>query len=103
MKYNVHVYGIVRVKVFNVEAENQEAATQLAYAMAVPVLEGMPEDCQAGDLEGGECVAEFAGYSDEVIGFLVDEVGDTEYAHSRDYTATDIQSPARRGWSGSAP
>jgi hypothetical protein len=84
--YNVHVYGICRVKVFNVEAESQQEATQLGYDEAVRVFNSLPiEESRGENLQPDECEAFFAGYSDDIEGFLVDEVGDEEYANSQDY------------------
>jgi hypothetical protein len=86
--YNVHVYGICRVKVFNVNAANQHDATQKAYDAAVPVFQELPEDCPGDDSPPmGDCDAVFAGYSEEINGFLVDEQGDDQYVNSRDYDA----------------
>jgi hypothetical protein len=83
-KYHVHVYATCRVKVWNVEAESQQAATQLAYDAAVELL-GMIPDSTSEEPPRGECIPEFAGYAEEVTSFLVDEDGDTEYANSQVY------------------
>jgi hypothetical protein len=86
--YNVHVYGTCRVKVFNVNAANQHEATQKAYDAAVPEFNDLLSDCPGDDAPPmGDCEALFAGYADDITGYLVDEVGDTEHVNSRDYDA----------------
>ncbi len=66
MKYTVHLYPIVMVKVEGVEAESQVEAIKKAEMQT--------------DLN-----ALFAGYADDIDCFHVDEEGDTEYANSQWY------------------
>lgn len=71
MRYDVHLYVTVRVKVCDVEAEDQIGAIEVA--------ERQFYDDPEGFLKSGE-------YADEVPGALVDEHGDVDYANSRCYT-----------------
>jgi len=73
VKYNVHLFPSFRVLVENVEAESQEAAIEAA---------------QDVDWHPYPMV-----YSEGMIGFLVDEVGDQTFEHSQFYMA-DGETPA---------
>ncbi len=76
MKYNVSIFAIVRVKVVDVEADNQKGAIEEAeksidlYSMFVRI---------------GDDKVEYVEYADDIDGFVVDEVGDEEYAKSGHY------------------
>jgi hypothetical protein len=80
MKYDVHIYAVVRVKIEAVEADSQVAAIQ---------------EAQKGlDLEEAVRSGE---YAEEITGFLVDEVGDENYSQSRAYQADGVtlEKPAK--------
>lgn len=70
MKYNVHIYAVVRIKYVNVEAGTMEDAIKNALDMA--------------DLERDWRTAspDYAEFADDVTGYLVDEVGDDEFEHT---------------------
>jgi len=76
MKYNVHVYTMVRVTVENVEAACQEDAVKKAidevdfneiFDMRLPLGYG----------------AKYTEWAEEDAYYLVDEVGDGEYTNSK--------------------
>lgn len=69
MQYKVHVYAVVRVP-YIIEAESQQEAITKAQADS-----HLYTDFR--DLE--------AEYTEEIINYLVDEIGDTEYEHSQWY------------------
>lgn len=70
MKYNVHLYAVVRVKIEDIEAGSQTEAIEKA------------EERFYADPDQLIRVAE---YADEVEAALVDEQGDPEYLNSRHY------------------
>ena len=72
-KYNVHLYAVVRVDISNVEAKSQQAALRKAEAET--------------DLHTLLDAPEAVEYGEEIIGYLVDEVGDVEFRKSRNYNA----------------
>lgn len=72
MKHVVHVYAVYRVPV-EVEAENQLDAVKAAYKKA-----------------SFRSSAEFV-FAEEINGFLVDEVGDTDYSKSRYYPIDEVE------------
>ena len=74
MKYEVHIYAIVRVKVVDVEAESQQEAIRNAEARC-----DLYALFQQNDREPN------TEYAEDIDGFLVDEVGDEEHEHSRWY------------------
>jgi hypothetical protein len=69
--HNVHIYAIVRVKVSNVEAENHAEAIKKAEDMI--------------DLNGLFNRGSDQEFADDIDCFLVDDVGDEEFNHSRWY------------------
>ncbi len=72
-KYNVHLYAVVRVDISNIEAESQQAAIRKAE--------------EETDLHTLLDALEAVEYGEEIIGYLVDEVGDDEFRKSRNYNA----------------
>ena len=76
MKYDVHIFAVVRVKVEDVEADSQEEACKKAEQKTdlYRLFESFSPACRC-DME----------YAEEIQHFLVDEVGDTEYDNSRRY------------------
>jgi phosphoribosylanthranilate isomerase len=78
MKYDVHIYATVRVKVCGVEAESQVEAIKNAEANT-NLHELFPYKTQADGTE--------TEYAEEVTGYLVDEHGDAEYSRTRYYNA----------------
>ena len=82
MKYNVHVYLVVRVLVPDVEADSQAEACEKAEEAWdwVHLLRSY------GDDFGPE-----VEYADEITGFLVDEDGDTEHQRSASYDANYVR------------
>ena len=73
MKYNVHVFVAVRVKVPGVESESQEQATKKAYEKLSGELHGIFDGDHVYETEVDEAGAVY---------FLVDEDGDEEYENS---------------------
>ena len=72
-KYNVHLYAVVRVDISNIEAESQQAALKKAE--------------EETDLHTLLDATEAVEYGEEIIGYLVDEVGDDEFRKSCNYNA----------------
>jgi hypothetical protein len=86
MKYDVHAYVIVRIKVRGVEADSQIAAIDKVETQLDPGVH-----CN-GDI--GVDVAdlghvEYAEYADDIREFNVDEQGDAEFARSMFYEWKD--------------
>lgn len=80
MKYDVHVYATVRVKVPGVEAPDQIEAIRRAEASLDlhEVLDGgSGAKALQSDLE--------VEHAEEIIGYLVDEEGDEEFERSQGY------------------
>ena len=79
MKYNVHVYVIVRVKVLDIEAKNQREA-----------IKGVHDHVNLRDLLNRSYPlsnVEHVEFVDEITGYLVDELGDQKHERSRFYEA----------------
>ena len=79
MKYNVHVYVTVRVKVLDVEANSPEEAIKRVHDH-VNLNDLMSRSHPLSNVEHVEFV-------DEITGYLVDEHGDEEHERSRFYEA----------------
>lgn len=92
MKYDVHIYVQVRVKVPGVEAESQVEAIKKADRMVDwdRLFDGMA-------LPFGSAVSEVT-YTEENTEYLVDEEGDEKYERSRYYDADmeDIRADTRK-------
>lgn len=73
--YRVHLYSVVRVPV-----DVPSATSQLDAITKAEALVDLNRDFIRGD------------FADEVVGVLVDEVGDEEYVNTRNYL------PAQTGW-----
>jgi hypothetical protein len=71
MKYEVHIYAIVQVKVVDVEAESQQEAIRKAEAR-----------CDLYTLFQQNVREPHTEYAEDIDSFLVDEVGDEEHEHS---------------------
>ena len=79
MKYNVHVYVIVRVKVLDIEAKNQrEAIKRVHDHVNLNVLLNRTHPLSN---------VEHVEFGDEITGYLVDEQGDETHERSRFYDA----------------
>ena len=79
MKYNVHIYATVRVKVLDVEANSQEEA-----------ITRVRDHVNLNDLLNRThplSNVEHVEFVDEITGYLVDEQGDEEHERSRFYEA----------------
>ena len=79
MKYNVHVYVTVRVRVLDVEATSQEEA-----------IKRVRDHVNLNDLMNRShplSNVEDVAFVDEITGYLVDEQGDEEHERSRFYEA----------------
>lgn len=85
MKYNVHVYEVVRVKVVDVEAESQVDAIKIAVDSYDPKN---LFDC----IQARPPIEEIE-WAEETSEYLVDEVGDTEFQNSRWYNASMERKP----------
>ena len=79
MKYNVHVYVTVRVRVLDVEATSQEEAIKRVRDH-VNLNDLMNRSHPLSNVEDVEFV-------DEITGYLVDEQGDETHERSRFYDA----------------
>jgi hypothetical protein len=77
VKYNVHLYAVVRVKVNDVEAESQTEAIDKAGSMV--------NFNSLLDASRPSRVVEYVEYADEVNTALVDEQGDEDYERSKFY------------------
>lgn len=73
MKYDVHIYPIVRVKVAGIEADSPEAAIAIAGKAFNLSNESAPEIAGTAEFEWLDESAPYA---------LVDIAGDDEYQHS---------------------
>ena len=77
MRYNVHIFAIVRVKVPDVEAGSHQDAIKKAV------------ECtnlnDVFDLVSPVPGVEHTEYGEEISHYLVDELGDEEYRHSTFY------------------
>ena len=75
MKYNVHIFAVVRISVPSVEADSQEDACRKAVANT-----NLYDAVKWADTE----------YAEDVIEYSVDVEGDMEYQHSRWHKDRDI-------------
>lgn len=76
MKYDVHIYRMVRIKMAGIEAPSQREAIKIAQEIApeeLNVISSLPQ--------GVECIED----TQEDAYYKVDEVGDEKYKHTRDY------------------
>ena len=78
MKYNVHVYVTVRVRVLDVEATSQDEAIKRVRDHVNLNNDLMNRSHPLSNVEDVEFV-------DEITGYLVDEQGDEEHERSRFY------------------
>ena len=79
MKYDVHVYVLVRVKVLDIDGKSQEEAIRRVHDhvnLSDLLNRSYP-------LSNVECVE----FDDEIAEYVVDEHGDEERKHSRFYKA----------------
>ena len=79
MKYNVHMYTVVRVKILDVEANSQEEA-----------IKRVRDHVNLNDLLNRShplSNVEHVEFVDEITGYLVDEQGDQKHERSRFYEA----------------
>jgi len=76
-KYDVHIYAVTRVKVAGVEAARQKQAIVKAEKKVDlhSVLDGGAFGLNIESIE----------YAEEIVGFMVDEVGDEFYTKSNQY------------------
>ena len=79
MKYNVHVYVIVCVKVLDIEAKNQREAIKRVHDH-VNLNDLLNRTHPLSNVKHVE-------FGDEITGYLVDEQGDEEHERSRFYEA----------------
>ena len=82
MKYDVHLFPIVRVKVHGVEAGSQEEAIKKAE--------------ESTDFDNLFNKAPDIEYAEEVAYYLVDEVGDEEYERTRWHDGAFTSDPQKR-------
>ena len=82
MKYDVHLFDVVRVKYPGIEAGSQKEAIQQALS------KHYPNDIHDRNRpwQNVECVE----YADEIAYAVVDEDGDTEYERSRWYDKCEL-------------
>jgi hypothetical protein len=83
MKYNVHLFAVVRVKAVDIEAESQTEAIQKGREH---ILKACGDDLRGVLYENpGIPGIEHAEFNEEFDGYLVDEQGDDGYNRSRYY------------------
>ncbi len=90
--FDVNVHAVVLVKVVNVEAESMKEAIIKA-ENDQNIYDAIGKDlcfCQQGKDPKPYAHIEFIQYADEVVDFLVDVVGDTEYAQTRRFAADGV-------------
>jgi len=75
VRYNVHIFAVVRVSVPGIEADSQEDACRKAVEDT-----DLYEAVKWADTE----------YAEDITEYLVDVEGDTEYQHSRWYKDKNI-------------
>ena len=78
MKYDVHIFAVVRVKVAGIVAESQTKAIQKAEDSVD--LYRLFDNPRASAVEATE-------FADDITHYLVDEVGDSMHERSRFYNA----------------
>ena len=79
MKYDVHVYVLVRVKVLDIDAKSQEEAIRRVHDH-VNLSDLLNRSYPLSNVEHVEFV-------DEITGYLVDEQSDQKHERSRFYEA----------------
>ncbi|MDP2661327.1 MAG: hypothetical protein Q8R28_11430 [Dehalococcoidia bacterium] len=92
-KYDVHTYMVVRAMVVSVEAETMEKAIERVNAEFTLYRELFREYChccEEGNTRREEAHLEHIEDTEEVTGYLVDLVGDTEYSMTRLYAADGV-------------
>ncbi len=93
MKYDVHVYTVVRVKLTGIEAESQRQAMEIAEnARFNDLFNGaFREDflIDTGSVlnPGNPLTVAHVESAEEIAGFCVDEQGDEAYRNSKHYNA----------------
>jgi hypothetical protein len=81
MKYQVHIYATVRVKTEPIEANSQLEAMQKADEL------NLHEIFDRAITRKFDPEIEHIEYAEEITGYMVDNVGDEEFAGSRFYDA----------------
>ena len=79
MKYDVHVYVLVRVKVLDIDAKSQEEAIRRVHDH-VNLSDLLNRSYPLSNVERVE-------FNDEIAGYVVDKQGDEEHERSRFYEA----------------
>lgn len=92
-QYYVHVYHVVRTKI-SIEAENHVDAMKKADEF-IPNIVRSNIPFEAESQFQGHGTIHHTESAEEVTGYLVDEVGDTEYQNTRSYD--DDYSPTKSG------
>ncbi len=90
--FDVNVHAVVLVKVVNVEAKSMEEAIVNA-ENDQNIYDAIGKDlcfCQQGKDPKPYAHIELIQYADEVVDFLVDVVGDAEYAQTRRFAADGV-------------
>lgn len=88
--FHVHAYVVIRIKVA-VEADGHRRAMRQADEVVFGnnlAVELLPASCAILD----------ADYAEQVIGYLVGEVGDNTFAHSASYGPDHEPDPAPAAW-----
>ena len=80
MKYNVHVYAIARIKVPDIEAQDQKDAIRR-------VIETLNIDSLLSFNRAGIKIE----YADDIVRYLVDIVGDSGYLHTKSYYPDELE------------
>ena len=95
MKYDVHIFAVVRVKVANVKAQSQTEAIRIA-ERKVDLYRLFDSAIMAGHtLECGASEMEYADELSSKLSYLVDIGGDTTYSRSRRFDENHKEIPGQ--------
>lgn len=89
MKYDLHIYAVVRVRVDGIEAHSQQEVIRKAYTINLERIINRYNNTHA-DLRDFHTYplpnnVAYVEFGDEIQGFLVDEAGDADYSNSTVY------------------
>lgn len=87
MRYDVHIFAIVRVKIPNVNAESPTDAISKAERNIdlYRLFDSRNQESHVSESEASQ--TEYADGLDKQLAYLVDQVGDIGFTHSRRFDA----------------
>lgn len=94
-QYFVHIYHVVRSKV-SIEAEDHQDAMRKADE-CIPNIDSSHVPFEAESQFQGHGTVHHTESAEEVVGYLVDEVGDEEYSKTLSYEEDYSPSPSGEG------